>query len=80
MNISPDSMVFLLELEEDEKIFLPSLKKMTVNGKKSQESKDDKCAWLIFPLWVLVNQQRSQMFSKGQEGKSAHYDPVGKQE
>jgi hypothetical protein len=66
-------MGFLLELARDKVIFFPSLKKMTVSCGKPQESKDDKFVWLILSLWFLVNQQRDQMLSKGQEGESGHY-------
>lgn len=72
-NILSPFMGFLLELARDRAIFLPSLEKMTVSGRKSQECKDDKSVWLLLSLWFLVNRQRDQMLSKGQEGESGHY-------
>lgn len=70
---------FLLELASNRAIFLPSLEKTTVSGGKPQESKDDKSVWLLLSPWFLVNQQRDQMLSKGQEGEHGHYARVSKQ-
>lgn len=70
----------LLELASNGAIFLPSSEKMTVSGGSHRRAKMTNLSGSRFHPWFIVNQQRDQVLSKGQESELGRYAQVSKRD